>query len=80
MALNEIDSTKIKAPTSTFINEMRKKEADPELYVEWLLLFDEYNKANPTKRKGMGCAPCYGVVYIWYQQELKKLRDEEGGN
>lgn len=77
MALNEIDGSKIKAPTSTFINDMRKREVDPDIYVEWLLLFDEYNKAN-NSHKTMGCAPCYGLVYAWYQKELKKQAYEEG--
>lgn len=76
MALNEIDSSKIKAPTSTFIQDMIKKEVDPELYVEWLLLFDEYNKANPRHPKKMGCRPCYGVVYQWYQVQLKRKQHD----
>ena len=76
MALNEIDSTKIEAPTSTFITNMRKKEVDPELYVEWLLLFDEYNKAT-NSHKSMNCAPCYGIVYNWYKKELYKQQHHE---
>lgn len=77
MALNEIDRTKIKAPMSELVESLVKKTADPEIYVEWLLLFDEYNKAT-TRRKGMGCRPCYGEVYRWYQQELRKLDHEQG--
>jgi hypothetical protein len=72
MGLELVDRHIIKAPTSTFINDMRKREVDPLIYVEWLLLFDEYNKANKS-HKTMGCAPCYGMVYAWYKKELYKL-------
>ena len=74
MALNEIDSSKIEAPNQSLVDSLVKKTADPEVYVEWLLLFDEYNKTHP--KKSMGCRPCYGVVYMWYQQELKKQKNE----
>jgi hypothetical protein len=80
MGLELINKDLIKVPTGAFISAMIKKEVAPELYAEWLLLFDAYNKANPKQTKGMGCFPCYGKVYQWYTQELKKQADEQGGH
>ncbi len=68
----------IETPTPELIKALISKQVDPNVYADWMLLFDDYNKANPTKRKGMGCFPCYGVVYSWYKsRERSRLNEDQ---
>ena len=65
----------IEAPTPELISALISKKIDPHIYADWLLLFDEYNKAT-NSRKSMVCRPCYGLVYNWYKEELYKSREK----
>lgn len=74
MALYEIDASKIAPPTHSLIESIIKETASPHIRVEWILLFDEYNKAHPKAPKHMHCRPCYGLVYRWFQEERKNQK------
>jgi hypothetical protein len=67
----------IENPSVALIRELINQTADTHVYAEWLLLFDEYNKVPGHIRKGMGCVPCYTLVYNWYKKELYKQRFKE---
>lgn len=68
----------IEAPTPELIKELMTKTADPQVYAEWMLLFDEYNKVPGHTHKGMGCFPCYGKVYYWYK--TRESSSQNGDN
>lgn len=58
-------------PSPGLIGRMRTKEIDPSIYTEWMLLFDWYNQETGS-RKGLGCAPCYPMVWMWYQKKMRE--------
>ena len=67
-------------PMSELVSLLVKKEADPSIYTEWMLLFDWYNSDPANPHKSMGCRPCYGVVWSWYKKKMykEKFREDYG--
>lgn len=73
----------IEEPTPELIKSIQDQTADPNVYADWLLLFDDFNKAGLIRSDGQPykigfmCKPCYTTAYNWYKSRERSRLDED---